>query len=248
MGFPAKACNTLRLMSGVNFDRQPAHMLHSLHMFKGLERELRRRGEHPLADTVHALLKLRGKDIPFGESVFTPEQRSALKSKGYVMYPLTGQSIASLRDAGCPFWSTWHTGKPFETAASLHTEVAINPNRLFLPKSKGKILDEQIAMVAEFGKKIGREVPGTTAILGSVAEYAELAFAHLDRKGQRLFGKDFDYEYTRTTTLIGGQPLLTIVGQFRDNYGPHVDILHPGLSNIHVGAAPLVVPTSAVGR
>lgn len=216
-------------------------------MFKSLEGELRKRGEKPLADAVNSLLAVRGKDIPLGESAFTPEQSMALERKGYVIYPLTGQSIASLRDAGYSFWSTWHKGESFETLASLRTEVAINPSRLYLPESNGKTLNEQLAMVTDLGKKIGGEVAGTTAILGSVADYAELAFAHLDQKGQRLFGRDFNYDYTRTTTPTS-ESNVAIVGFFNDVDGLLVLSLHRGDGLSNVWAAPLVVPASAVDR
>ncbi|MCX6792326.1 MAG: hypothetical protein NT149_04815, partial [Candidatus Gottesmanbacteria bacterium] len=200
-------------------------------MFKGFEREPQKEGE-----------KSRVKDIPLGESAFTPEQSKALERKGYIIYPLTGQSIASLRDAGHPFWSTWHKGESFETLSSLRTEVAINPNRLFLPKSNGKTLDEQLSMVVDFGKEIGGEVTGTTAILGGVSDYAEVAFGHLDRKGQRLFDKNFNYDYARTITPTG-EFSVAIVGCFNDDHGLRVgDLPQGGSGDGHVWAVPLVVP------
>jgi len=223
------------------------------HMFNRLENNLREQGKGDFADIVKILHKLNGADIPLprkeGETTFwfSPEQRKGLERKGYLFYPLTGQTIASLRDAGCQFSSTWHEGDSFETLASRRVEVAINPKRLFLSKSNEKTLDKQVAMIAEFGKKIGSEVAGTTAILGSVADYAEVYFAHLVQTEQLLFGKDFDYNSTRTETPTDKSNSV-YVGQDYGHYGLNVHYMSQDDGHTCIWAAPLVVPTAAVGR
>ena len=183
---------------------------------------------------------------PLGESAFTPEQRHALERKGYFIYRLTGQSITTLRDAGHPFWSNLSGSTRFkiETISSLHTEVAINPQRLFLPNSNKRTMDVQLAMVAEFSEEIGREVHGTVAILGNDSDYAEVVFAHFTHTRQLLFeAKDaFDISnYTRTTTRIGG-PSFVIVGGLDKNHGLFVSRMDCDEGRGNVWAAPLVVP------
>lgn len=221
-------------------------------MFNRLEKDLRGQGKGCLAYAVKALHKLNGSDIPLpGKEEaniiqFSTEQRKGLERKGYVIYPLTSQTIETLRDAGNPFWSTWHQGRAFEKLASLRSEVAISPSKLFLPKSNGKTLDEQLAMVEEFGTKLSSEVKGVAAILGSAPDYAELAFLHLSETGKRLFGKYYDYGYTRTTTSTGGSD-LTIVGYFREGRGLDVS-RWDRRDNGGIWAAPLVVPTAVVSR
>jgi len=209
-------------------------------------------GDRAFADMVKAYRKQRGGDIPLKEKTgdvirFSAEQRKGLERKGYLVYSLTGQTIATLRDAGHPFWSTWHQGEAIEQVRSMLAEVAVNPRSLFLPDSNRKTLDEQLAMVEKFGRKIAGEVKGVTAILGSAPDYAELAFVHLDQKGQRLFGKDFDYDYTRTTTPTGGSG-VAVVGIFVGGFGLNVNDLHRGACYGRVWAAPLVVSALAVGR
>jgi hypothetical protein len=102
-------------------------------------------------------------------------------------------------------------------------------------------------MVEKFGRKIAGEVKGITAILGSAPDYTELAFAHQDQRGQRLFGEDFNYDYTRTTTPTGGSG-VAIVGRFDADDGLRVSIWPRDDRNGGLWAAPLVVPAAAVGR
>ncbi len=72
---------------------------------------------------------------------FTDEQKEALVKEGYVIYELTGQSIKSQKEQGRKFWSTWHKDySQFEALTSMHSEVAINPDQLFIPKSNNKTL------------------------------------------------------------------------------------------------------------
>ena len=223
--------------------------------FERFIHELRSTGneeDRAFADMAKAYRKQRGGDIPLKEKIgdvvrFSPEQRKGLERKGYLVYGLTGQTIATLRDTGHPFWSTWHQGEAIEQVRSMLTEVAVNPKNLFLQDSNRKTLDEQLAMVEKFGRKIAGEVKGITAILGSAPDYTELAFAHQDQRGQRLFGEDFNYDYTRTTTPTGGSD-VAIVGFFSADFGLRVAFWHRVGRVGDFWAAPLVVPAAAVGR
>lgn len=225
---------------------------------RGLEGALRilrnsgRLEDKKMVGDVNLLPKLRGDNLKLQERVsevthFSREQRKKLERKGYIVYSLTGQTIASLRDTGHQFWSTWHIGEPIEQYKSMLTEVAIKPKNLFLPNSTSKTLDEQIATVEHFGKKIGDEVKSVTAILGSVPDYAELAFLHLAITGKRLFGSDYGYDYTRTTTPTDG-PFVAVVGAFNADYGLRIYDRDGDSRFDYIWASPLVVPTTAIGR
>ena len=222
-------------------------------MFNRLEKDLRGQGKGELADAVKALHRLNGSDVPLpgkeGASIsrFSAEQRKGLERKGYLVYSLTGQTIATLRDAGHSFWSTWHQGEAIEQVRSMLTEVAVNPKSLFLQDSNRKTLDEQLAAVEKFGRKLSGEVKGVTAILGTAPDYAELAFSHLSATGKRLLGKDYYYDYTRTTTPTG-ESRVSVVGGFGADDGLRVDRWGRGDRNGGIWAAPLVVPVTAVGR
>lgn len=209
-------------------------------------------GNTAAAKRGRALLERDG-DFPLKENEaarlirFSQEQRKNLERKGYLIYSLTGQTIATLRDAGHPFWSTWHQGEAIEQVRSMLTEVAVNPKSLFLQDSNRKTLDEQQAMVEKFGRKLSGEVKGVTAILGTAPDYAELAFSHLSATGKRLFGKDYDYDYTRTTTPTG-ESRVAIVGDFDGGRGLDVFSWSQGGRADDIWAASLVVPAATVGR
>jgi hypothetical protein len=223
--------------------------------FRNFIESLQRTGREEdamFANLVDAQLRRRGKDISQSPEAggeryrFTPEQKTALEGKGFLIYPLTGQSVATLRAAGHPFWSVWHKGELFETIQSHRTEVAIDPTRLALPKSNRGTMEEQFAMVMAYGREMRRDVTGTAALLGNVADYAELAFAHLAAKGQRLFGEDFGFDYARTATSTDGDR-FALVGKFsNDCLG--IDTLDRRNTRESVWAVPLVVPASAVDR
>lgn len=174
-------------------------------------------------------------------ATFSPEQRKALEDKGYTFYTLTGKTVASLRDAGKKFYSTWHQGDALEQETSMLIEVAINPKTLFLPKSNMKYFPEQLSMVEEFADTIGDEIPGVTAIIGGVSDYAELTFSHKTATGVRLFG----YHYTITTTPVENQD-IAIVGHFTGAEGLDIDSWVDDARAEYVWAAPLIIPSSAV--
>jgi hypothetical protein len=190
-------------------------------------------------------IDLGGSERTAGIATFSTEQKRGLERLGYkFIYPLTGQSIATLRDAGNKFWSSWHKGEAIEAVTSMHTEVALNPTALFLSGSNRKTLTEQLAIVSRFNKALGKEVPGVVAKLGGVSDYAELAFAHQRATGDKLFGSKYNYDYARTTTPSGGSN-VAVVGGFGDD-GLDVDYWDRGDGSRYVWAVPLVVPKAAL--
>lgn len=172
---------------------------------------------------------------------FSDEAREVLPKEGYRIYTLTGQSIRSEREAGRKFWSTWHRDYPdFEALMSMHSEVAINPEQLFIPKSNNKTLDQQLELITKFSKDLGKKVKGVEAIMGEAPDYVELAFSHLEATGDRLFGEKYNYNYARTKTPVGAG--VARVGDFRAAYGLCVDHWDRGHGGSSVFASPLVVP------
>ena len=173
---------------------------------------------------------------------FSKEQKEALEKQGFVIYGLTGQSIKTLRDAGRKFWSTWHKELPdFEALGSMHSEVAINPNKPFLPKSNNKTLAQQEDMVGKYSAEVAKKVPGVKAIIGQAPDYVELAFAHLDSTKEYLFGAKDNYDYARTKTPTSSSGVAD-VGDFRADVGLGVNDWDAGHGDGIVHAAPLVVP------
>lgn len=173
---------------------------------------------------------------------FSDEAKAALEKEGYVVDTLTSQSIATLRSAGKPFWSTWHKDYPqFEALTSMSSEVAIHPEKLFIPKSNNRTLAKQEDLINKFSQELGKKVPGVDAIMGGMADYVDLAFAHLEATGDRLFGEKYNYNYARTNTPTVGAG-VAVVGNFGPSSGLSVSYWHRGVGASRVFAAPLVVP------
>jgi hypothetical protein len=190
---------------------------------------------------------------------FSMEQKGALQKEGYFIYDLTGQSIKTLRDSGHRFWSMWHNSLPdFEAISSMRSEVAINPNSLFLPESNNKNLDQQREMVKKYSAELGKKIQGVRTIIGDAPDYAELVFKHLEITKNNLFRKKFascDYLRARTKTFTDDS-LAAIVSCFPTGTNPlGLFGLGPfglgigdwyadsGLENIYV--IPLVVPDTS---
>ena len=219
-----------------------------------LENELRRAGDprkQAFADVIAGIHKSLGSDIPLSFVAtpekqleikrFSNEQKEALKKEGYLNYALTGESVKSLRDSGHKFWSDWHKSLPdFEALGSMHSEVAINPNKPFLPKSNNKTLTQQEEMVNKFSEELGKKVKGVKAIIGQVPDYVELEFAHLDSTKEYLFGAKDNYDYTRTKTPTSSSR-VAVVGYFNADSGLYVSHWNRVGSYGGVHAAPLVV-------
>ncbi len=212
------------------------------------ELEQRKKGNNHAADMARILREQYG-DVPLptvveetlhGLQRFTPEARIALVERGYRIYDSTGQSIKTLRDAGRPFWSTWHQDYPeLEAAQSRYSEVAIDPENLFLPDSNRKNLKDQEDMVREFLKNL--KVDGVEAIVGEMPDYVELAFNHLDATDGRLFGEAYGYNYTRTITPTSEVDVARVGGFDADN-GLHVGQWGRVDGNGALFVAPLIVP------
>lgn len=189
-------------------------------------------------------IDLGGSERTSGIATFSKEQKKGLARLGYeYFYPLTGQSIATLREAGNSFWSTWHRDEAFENILSMHTEVALFPRILFLENSNNKTLKDQSAMISQFSAELGKVVPGVIAKMGGASDYAELAFAHERATGDKLFGGKFNYDYARTTTETGGSGVAVVGGFSGPGLGVYFWSRDDG--DGHFWAAPLVVPASA---
>ena len=176
---------------------------------------------------------------------FSPETRLALMNEGYVVYTLSGQSIRSLRESGRPFFSTWHRDSQyegFETRGSMRSEIAVDPHVLIIPGSNNKTISQQERMIAEFAVELRRKIEGVDAIMGEVADYAELAFAHLDATGERFFGMKYDFKYVRTKTPTTDSKAATI-GAFIADLGLELISADPSANNFsELFATPMVIP------
>lgn len=166
---------------------------------------------------------------------FTPEACGGLERLGCKIYSLTGQSIRTLRDAGKTIRKVRKDYLQLEEMTSRLTEVAINPNQLFLPGSNGKTLAEQERMMAKFSS--GLQINGVEAVIGEMPDYVELIFQHLDETESHLFDKDY-HGHARTKTKN------VAVGYFHIGRGQYI----PGWGHVknddNVFVIPLIVPVN----
>lgn len=189
---------------------------------------------------------LRGMEEALGkpnDKEFTPEIRELLEKDGFVIYSLTGRSIADLKEEGnfidiVPWVSnrdnTLHI-------PSRQTEVAFHPDpkRFFLEGSSEKTELEQQILLLQFSRQFETSFPGTKVIKGEGADFIELALRYYEDSKKRLFGKKYGYRYTRTNSSSGGHGL--VVGRYI-NKEFSVGVGSSGEADKQLGLAYLVVP------
>jgi len=181
---------------------------------------------------------------PIGLSFcFSSKQESLLRNSGYEMYDLTGQTITSLHEAGNPFQLDWHTYDPFKSISLVSSrvgQVAFHPGKLFLEGSDNMNMPDQLSLFTRYKLAIEIEMPGVTAIVGNVADYAELLALHRDRTHRYLFGEEYEFGFARTLTVIEGEGPV-IVG-FRHGQGFSMIPSRGNQSAAGLYIAPLLVP------
>lgn len=192
---------------------------------------------------------------------FSQEAIIGLHAEGYHIYTLTGKSIKDFRASKETFFSAWQTPEHHheeENLASRRTDVAVDPEYLFLPETLNKSPYEQERLIDVFSQKLGKRIRGTKAILGSLPDYAELIFLHLKKTGRTLVPFDLVFPLQehylhcdpciRTETeLVGfGMALVGVsdgrLAIYYDWELPSLGRHHPSYVYYSVCAAPLVVP------
>ena len=182
------------------------------------------------------------RELPVQRARFNDEARETLIKEGYCIYTITGKPQETL-DADRPLWLKPHPDYDvFEALESHSSEVAINPNCLFLEGSNNKTFKQQREMVKTFSNELLKKIPEVQAIIGEAADYVKLVYAHLDETDKYLFGKDDHYYYTRTLAK-DNEPTPAIVGSLISaDKGLSVLYCDPNESRHDLWVAPLVVP------
>lgn len=146
-----------------------------------------------------------------GAKRFSEEQRKGLERQGYrIFLILTGKSVSNLIESGRDIGGGEYDP---DTPSSMHSEVAINPDSLFLPDSNWKTLAKQEEMVEKFSQELGGEIPGVKAVIGQLPDYTELIFRYLDATGSHdLFGRGDTMKFIATKTPIDNSSDFAMVG------------------------------------
>ena len=230
------------------------HVLEAVHIAQTSGDEKALEQARGLLSHVRALKVDGFQDIPLprtevsGEiKSFTDEEKKALAKEGLkVIYPFNGETIHDQKLAGRPFWyiAESESGSLQEVHA-MFSEIAFDPRpeKFFLPKSNNSTLDQQREMIAEHSHKLQRKLKteSVEAVMGEAPNYTQLAFAHLDATGVRLFGKDYGFNYARTITPTVGTNVAR-VGGFDADGGLCVSDAGRDDRDSGVFASPLVVP------
>lgn len=186
-------------------------------------------------------------EIPGGIKRFSREAREALKRQEFIILDLTGKSIQTLGSVGRKFLLTSFKANPdFETLVSMRSQVAINPNSLFLPESNNKTLLQQEAMIAAFSVELGQTVPDVKAIIGEISDYTDLVFAYSDATTAQgspdyLFGEKYGHNRARTKTRISNAGAVDI-GEFSINNGLEIDCWDAVNGHENLFVAPIIIP------
>lgn len=189
-------------------------------------------------------MKENNKESPI--RIFSDADRKELERLGLVIYKLKGKSIEELARDGI-ISSIWQNNEPsLLKLTSRSTEVAINPQKLYIPDSGGKTLAEHIRMLSQYKKEIAEQayIPDASVIIGGAPDYIELAHEHFKATGKRLFGKPYEYRFTTSTTT--DDSWIVIVGQFTDK-GLELDQILKDKSYTGVWNVPLIVPYNPFG-
>jgi len=177
---------------------------------------------------------------------FSPEASKKLSKLGYKIYPLTGQSIKDLLDAGRPIYTNWRKGDPIEEMRSCLHEVAINPSQLFPPNLYGETPEEQEELMKIYsrGFQIKHRITGVKGIIGEMPDYVETFLEHFKSTGEHLLSNPND-KSVLTKTKVGDLTLRVNELNVNNDYGLNVTYW-PNDCFYSLGGliAPLIVPTA----
>jgi len=176
---------------------------------------------------------------------FTDKEKKALTKDGYLIYPFILETIQTQKEAGKPFWYVVDAESELKIVPSMVGEVAFNPSpeRFFIPKSNNKTLEKQEEMIKKYGQDLRRKLnlpDYIQAVMGDAPDYTQLAFTHLKKTGEYLFGTKYGFNYARTKTPTSGSCVAN-VGYFGADYGLDVGDWHRVRGHVLLFVVPLVV-------
>ena len=192
-------------------------------------------------DLYRTLINLKNQgfeDVPKlpGSEMFLPETQDLLLNQGFIIIQLDGSSLRDLRASGNPFFSNWfhEDNFLFDMEPSHRYQAAINPNFPYL-RNLGTS-QEQTLLLEEINET--NQIPGTTWVQGSAADYAKIAFDYAKKSGTRLFG-DY-YVRSKTKSSEGQSATVGMFGAAGLNVGHELDTA----SYENLRLVPLLIPPS----
>lgn len=228
-------------------------------MLEATANTLQRMGDLAAAEGITAIRGKLPHDIPFPHRfydvtssleepdperiTFSDDDRRALKREGKIVLPLSPLSVRDIRELALRFGIMWTVGDPeFEAARAISSEVAIDPNQLYLHDSNNSPMEEQLEMIAEYSDDLSSRIPDVEAVLGgSSADQIALMINYHLATGSQLHGREYGHGYTRTATEAGeGQHMA--IGSFDTGHGLRMWKVADSEANPKIWASPLIIP------
>lgn len=177
------------------------------------------------------------------DPTFPPEVRRRLEARGYVIYRLTGKSIADLQAAGqtIHILSSQGAEEVDREEPSLHSEVAVYAQARPPIACGEDYPDQQAAVDAVNERWVRTTCPGAVAIIGNAADYACLIFEHLEATDHTLL---FTEPYVISTSSRVGDRVASLKWSSTD--GELLALETTAFGNRWHGVTPLIVPEQAL--
>lgn len=159
------------------------------------------------------------------------------------MYETTGATPASLRADGMQYWFL-HDKLADITAPPALLAFRKAQSEFFLPGSHNILHDEQVKLLPAEQARVDKTYPGAGLVVreGKLPEWTELASRHFKTTKVRIFGGDYEYNYTWTDTYRNNQPgaYRAVFGDWGGTSGARAGLWRPGSVGPSLGLAPLV--------
>lgn len=185
----------------------------------------------------------REEELKLNFPSFSKEQREKLSAAGYEIYRLDGSTLQKMLDDNHVV-RTWERELPFEQEVSFKGEVAVNPYKISLWDTYEKTFPEQKKVFLKFKKRIEKQIPGTKAILGKVADFVDLELAYKARHGRGILDAFFTGG-VRTRSRIKGDYFAVINTDFSNRLGLNVSYFKDSQASDFVSLGEIVVPTKS---
>lgn len=184
-----------------------------------------------------------GIDIVSPLSAETQKLVERMEQDGYAVYKTTGRTPASLKLDGMRYWLL---GDELANITAPPALLAFKkaPSEFFLPGSHNLVHDEQVKLLPEEQRKVDKRYPGAGLVVkeGKLPEWTEIALKHFKATGVRIFGRDYEHNYTWTDTYKSEK-----FGAGRAHFGgwygmdgAFADLWDPGVVDPGLGLASLV--------
>lgn len=175
---------------------------------------------------------------------FSEEQHVELLKNGYEVFKLRGFTLKKIIEAKHVL-RRWNTGLAFEEEKSMESEAAIPKYFVGLRDCENKTLDQQLELFKKFKRKMERQIPGVTAKVGNVADYAELELRYKENHN----GKGFMYWYEnggiRTLNEYDRTYLAAINAPYNYSYTFNIWPTLREDKSKYLVLAPILIPTGS---